>query len=169
MGCWVWPERMSWFAWLPMKKAQTTPSTPPPLLSFPNRNHVSILKKAAFNGRLCLQQVCLNVCGTFNDIFYSPFPPFHATVHWQDLIVKCIILQSLLQLKPVNNLVTWSSRQGQAEIYNKEGVFAANFPVPYLTAEWEKACNSLANYWLVWEAGKMEVSAYLYGQNLFAQ
>lgn len=74
-------------------------------LSFPNTNLVSILKKAAFNGQLSLQQVCLNVCGTFNDIFNSLFLPFCATFRCQALTVKCIIMKLLFPLKPVSNLM----------------------------------------------------------------
>lgn len=100
--------RKNVLVFLPTRKTGPNPYPPSPLfttLSFPNTNLVSILKKAGFNVQLSLQQVCLNVCGTFNDIFNSLFLPFCATLHCQPLTVKRIIMKSPFQLKPASNLM----------------------------------------------------------------
>lgn len=99
---------MSWFSRLPVKQAQTHNPLRLHLttLSFPNTNRVSILKKAAFNGELSLQQVCLNVCGILNDVFNSLFLPLCATSQSQAHNYKMTV-----SIKPVSNLMhLWLSQ-----------------------------------------------------------
>lgn len=103
-----------------LASSKTGPNPYPPhshhitTLSFPNL--VSILKKAAFNGKLSLHQVCFSVCGTFNDIFNSPsfspylchiaLPNFYCEMHNYEMTV------SIKTCKQFNAFVTQSRMRG---------------------------------------------------------
>lgn len=142
MGCWVWPERMSWFSWLPVKQAQNYPT--PYHTVYSKHKSCFHIKKAAFNGQLCVQQVCLNGCGTFNDIFNSLFPAFYAAFLCQVLTVKGIIMKILFSfVNQVKDKQRNLTKESMSAILTAADV---SLLFPQQTTEWVKACTLTTNY-----------------------